>query len=342
MIYQEMKEKRNYLRSIYCWSSIFRRLIRRQIRQNSNPEYLIHSKYNELEKNINFKIILLDENDQIIELCKLFLHNLISNAFNILGATNDNILGKTKDWLNQTPNQDKKLPIYIENISDESFKDWTDVYSLISLELYKIIEGKLGETSSINLYNNCYQKVADLYSRLDSFPAIIKLMPDKLLDEEKISLLNKQEIQNMLRIKILELDKSNKDLEISNGENERLLLNILPEKIAVELKETNKVEPVLYEEATILFTDFIQFTNLSENLSPHKLVEELSESFEGIDKIIKKYNIEKLKTIGDSYMAASGIVKKNKTHAIDCTLAALDIIQYMRNVNYKITSMVSG
>ncbi|HEY9727095.1 MAG TPA: adenylate/guanylate cyclase domain-containing protein [Chroococcales cyanobacterium] len=111
--------------------------------------------------------------------------------------------------------------------------------------------------------------------------------------------------------------------------SDELLLNILPQKIAEEIKQTNKVKPVSYESASILFTDFKNFTNLAEQLTPEELLSELDYCFSYFDTVIEAHNLEKLKTIGDSYMCAAGIPTPTATHAIDTVLTALQIRAFM-------------
>ncbi|MCB1156579.1 MAG: hypothetical protein H7A25_03955 [Leptospiraceae bacterium] len=117
--------------------------------------------------------------------------------------------------------------------------------------------------------------------------------------------------------------------EKERQKSENLLLNILPEDVAKELKEKGSYEPVLFESVSVMFTDFKGFTQIAEKLTPQELVKDLDTCFVQFDKISEKYNLEKLKTIGDSYMCAGGIPRKNKTHAIDCILAALEIQDFM-------------
>ena len=111
-----------------------------------------------------------------------------------------------------------------------------------------------------------------------------------------------------------------------------LLKNTLPEAIAQELKADGRVAPKLYDEATVLFTDFIGFTQIAEQLSPAQLIDELDKCFSYFDQVAKRYKLEKLKTIGDSYMCAGGIPLANKTNAIDCVLAALEIRAFMQQM----------
>lgn len=89
--------------------------------------------------------------------------------------------------------------------------------------------------------------------------------------------------------------------------SENLLLNILPEEVAEELKEKGEAEARLMEEVTVLFTDFKGFTAMSEKVSPKQLVRDIHECFSAFDQIMEKYGIEKIKTIGDAYMAAGGV-----------------------------------
>lgn len=111
--------------------------------------------------------------------------------------------------------------------------------------------------------------------------------------------------------------------------SDELLLNILPEEVAEELKEKGSADAKLIEEVTVLFTDFKGFTQLSEKLSPKELVAEINECFSAFDHIMQKHGVEKIKTIGDAYMAAGGLPTANATHANDVVLSAMEIQQFM-------------
>lgn len=120
-----------------------------------------------------------------------------------------------------------------------------------------------------------------------------------------------------------------KDLRLEKEESERLLHNILPEKIAEELKQKGRTTPLRHNEATIIFTDFKGFTATSATISPQELVNELNDIFKEFDFIMEKYSIEKIKTIGDAYMAVCGIPKESDTHAVQCVLAAFNMISFL-------------
>lgn len=113
--------------------------------------------------------------------------------------------------------------------------------------------------------------------------------------------------------------------------SDELLLNILPHETAEELKHTGKSTPKKFDMVTVLFTDFKGFTMISEKMTPEFLVSELNCIFSEFDKIISKYHIEKIKTIGDSYMCASGLPTPNETNPIDVVLAALEIKDFINN-----------
>jgi class 3 adenylate cyclase/Tfp pilus assembly protein PilF len=111
--------------------------------------------------------------------------------------------------------------------------------------------------------------------------------------------------------------------------SDELLRNILPDEVAKELKEKGEAEAKLIDEVTVLFTDFKGFTALAEQLSPKELVADIHQAFTEFDRIIAKYNIEKIKTIGDAYMAAGGLPVPNKSHHTDVVQAALEIRDFI-------------
>jgi class 3 adenylate cyclase len=126
-----------------------------------------------------------------------------------------------------------------------------------------------------------------------------------------------------------ELNQLYAQLHLEKRKSEELLLNILPGKIADELKQSGKVQPVLYESASVLFADFQDFTKLSERLSPTEIFDELNYCFSQFDQIVEKYNLEKLKTMGDGYLCVGGIPTANSTHAKDAVLAAMEMQSFL-------------
>jgi class 3 adenylate cyclase/tetrahydromethanopterin S-methyltransferase subunit B len=133
------------------------------------------------------------------------------------------------------------------------------------------------------------------------------------------------------RIKV----KTHKILDQQKSEIEGLLLNILPEEVAHELKKTGHATPRHYESVSVMFTDFKGFTSIADKMDPDDLVKELDECFIAFDAIIEKYDLEKIKTIGDAYMCAGGIPTPDEHHVLKIVKAGLDIQQYIALYNQK-------
>ncbi len=151
--------------------------------------------------------------------------------------------------------------------------------------------------------------------------------------EENAELIKQQNVllEAKVAARTIELAEKNNILNVELQRSEELLLNILPYETAQELKMKGKAEARFYPDITVMFTDFKGFTQIAEKLSPEQLVEEIDEIFTAFDLIMDKHGIEKIKTIGDAYMAASGLPALKDSHALDMVNAAVDIIKYMES-----------
>lgn len=127
------------------------------------------------------------------------------------------------------------------------------------------------------------------------------------------------------------IKKSKAIIEKEKERSENLLLNILPAEIAEELKEKGEAAARDFEQVSILFTDFKGFTKKSELLSAQELIEEINHCFKAFDHICEKYGVEKIKTIGDAYMAAGGIPSYSRTATRNTVLAALEMQSFVSN-----------
>ena len=114
--------------------------------------------------------------------------------------------------------------------------------------------------------------------------------------------------------------------------SENLIANILPKITADELKLTGKATSSKFKMVTVLFADIQGFTKIAEQMNPDKLIDELDRFYFQFDSVVDKYNIEKIKTIGDAYMAAGGIPIKNRTNPVEVVLAALQMQQFMKEL----------
>jgi adenylate cyclase len=134
-------------------------------------------------------------------------------------------------------------------------------------------------------------------------------------------------------VMLQELQRARDQAVAEKGESDRLLLNILPASIAQELKTSERVQPRFFDSATVIFIDFTGFTRLVESMEPANIIDQLDQHFTRFDDIMTAHRLEKLKTIGDAYLAVGGLPVPNRTHALDAALGALRILDYLSKVN---------
>jgi class 3 adenylate cyclase len=146
----------------------------------------------------------------------------------------------------------------------------------------------------------------------------------------------KERDNEIFRLKNVELKRSfdeilekNREIEDEKTRSKNLLLNILPEATAEELLKDGKASTHRYESVTVLFTDFVGFTRLAEQMSAEALIRQIDHYFHAFDSIVKRHSIEKIKTIGDAYMAVGGLPQANSTHPTDVAAAALEMIRFV-------------
>ncbi|MCV6639214.1 adenylate/guanylate cyclase domain-containing protein [Candidatus Albibeggiatoa sp. nov. NOAA] len=137
-------------------------------------------------------------------------------------------------------------------------------------------------------------------------------------------------VRQTIEQKNQQLEQLYQELQHEQHKSEKLLLNILPKKIATELKQNGRIEPFYLDSVTVLFTDFKGFTKITTMMSPQELIHELDYCFSNFDNIIEKHNLERLKTIGDAYMCAAGLCGR-ESHCIDSVNAALEIAAFMQD-----------
>jgi class 3 adenylate cyclase/tetratricopeptide (TPR) repeat protein len=131
------------------------------------------------------------------------------------------------------------------------------------------------------------------------------------------------------------IKETNTIIEEEKNRSDSLLLNILPKETAQELKETGQVEAKKFESITVLFTDFKDFTRSSVDLTPESLVRSLDYYFSRFDEVMEKYGLEKIKTMGDSYMCTGGLHLNTEDHAIKMVHAAFEIVKITEEVKMK-------
>ncbi len=157
-----------------------------------------------------------------------------------------------------------------------------------------------------------------------------------ILEEQNMEL-QEQKIKNIklvveaeLAMKENEIIKAQKaEIEKEKKRSDALLLNILPQEVAEELKNNDIAEARYFSNVTVLFTDFIDFTSTVGRLTPQQLVNELHTCFKAFDEIMGKYNIEKIKTVRDAYLAVCGLPVEDPRHAENVVAAAIEIRDFM-------------
>ncbi|HKK29797.1 MAG TPA: adenylate/guanylate cyclase domain-containing protein [Alphaproteobacteria bacterium] len=148
--------------------------------------------------------------------------------------------------------------------------------------------------------------------------------------------------QNISKIKELEymiesysklIERQNRDLKKEKERVEKTLLNIMPQRVYDEWKEFGVSIPQRYDEASVLMLDFVGFTEMSVSRDPTKLISELNDIFTAFDRIVDQFGCERLKTMGDAYVAVSGLPEPNPDHASNIAKVALRMVRYLKRRN---------
>jgi class 3 adenylate cyclase len=155
----------------------------------------------------------------------------------------------------------------------------------------------------------------------------------KLLQQEEV--LARVNTHLTIRDQQKKLEAQKEELRQLNASKDRLLLNILPSKIVEYLKTNGKTEPETFENVSVFFSDFVGFTKISSNLDSKRVIDELSDIFTNFDEIMDKNQCERIKTIGDAYLAVCGMPELNPNHAKNLIKAAIKIIDYLKVRNQK-------
>lgn len=188
------------------------------------------------------------------------------------------------------------------------------------------------------VYTACYSELRD-FEKAFHYQGLFKDEDHAITKEQVANRITAIEVNNrLIRIqheratfqkRSEELAEKNRQIEEARRKSDELLKNILPAEVAEELKEHGRVQARHFASVTVLFTDFSGFTAISERLSPAELVHEIDVCFRGFDEIIGRHGIEKIKTIGDAYMAVSGLPAVRSDHAVAALRAALEMRDFM-------------
>lgn len=215
---------------------------------------------------------------------------------------------------------------------------------------------KSKDYSDAFLYQSLYSDIKDTLYNIESKKKLNQLQFDFELSKKEVEInLKEARIKSERQVRLgltgglvliliiafiiyrnyLQKTRINKILDKQKDQIEHLLLNILPKEVAYELQTSGHSKPRQFDEVSILFTDFKGFTSIADKLSPGELVEDLNECFIEFDSIMEKYNLEKIKTIGDSYMCAGNIPSPDPDHAYKIVKAAIEIQAFMEKHNLR-------
>ena len=224
-----------------------------------------------------------------------------------------------------------------------------------AVKYQKIALDLIANSNAKPLEKDIYKEISQSYAKVGDYEEAYKnhlkffQLHDELFSQEARNRLNElvtgyeteksRREAEIFKLRNVELKKKNDKIQKQSKviteekrKSDELLLNILPAEVAEELKKNARVAPRKYKMVSVLFTDFKGFTEQAEKLSAEELVSELDMIFGAFDRILPKYNVEKIKTIGDSYMCAGGLPTANKTNAVDVIKAAIEMLDFLNKL----------
>ena len=219
---------------------------------------------------------------------------------------------------NLPDNEIRQLLTYVNRFLTE--------YRPIAMAMKEVSEGRLEAPSPSGSMS-----VAQSYKALQSNLRHLTWKTQQIASgrlEERVDFMG--EFSRAFNAMTQQLKDSFEAIRVEQAKSEELLLNILPAQVANELKETGRSEPQSFEAVTVLFTDVVDFTRHSTQVSPRALIEELNTIFTRFDEVMEAHGCERIKSIGDAYLAVCGMPEANPDHAHEMVAAAIEILAYMR------------
>lgn len=281
---------------------------------------------------------------RIDEAIDMLMKNIeISEQFHEYGDLSHTYSMLAKLYLNKN---DKKKALELANLAYMNYhKRFTKDY-FSKVKVYPNIARAFGANGlmdlAFHLLDTAYM-AADSVQKKTSMVMIAgvqeKLELEKQnfeLEQKETELVNQKRFRNVLIVgfiivlifsSVIFIQRNRIKTEMQRSDE--LLLNILPSEVADDLKKKGKSDARLFENTTVLFTDFEGFTKISENLTPSELVSEINRCFTAFDMIIEKHGLEKIKTIGDAYLAVAGLPNEMENHAECVAKAAVEIRDFV-------------
>lgn len=203
-------------------------------------------------------------------------------------------------------------------------------------KVMSLAEANVALIEKTELYEQQQHKLAEANLALVEKTELYERQQLKLA-EANLALLDKNEAIERHKLALAKANvallEKNEALEREQARSERLLLNILPAKVAEDLKATGKTEPQRFDHATVLFSDIVNFTELAGSITPQSLIHELTEIFTAFDRVLEEHRCERIKTIGDAYLGVCGMPEADDAHVENIVQCALGMLSYIQQRN---------
>lgn len=268
------------------------------------------------EKNINEALKILEDYEDYYAISEFLLSmadiyvEKNNHTFAIDYAQKSLDLGKKYGLKEQIGDANLKLSELYESLGNPS-------QSLIHYKDFVVYRDSLNDIKTVRELANV---------RADFEVSQKQLQVEKVNQQKRNQLI----ILGLVGLGFLTLVWYYKAIRKEKRKSDNLLLNILPAEIAHELKHKGEVESVKCKAVTVLFTDFVQFSKVAEHVTPKQLVKSIDHYFKKFDEITSKHGLEKIKTVGDAYMCASGLPNPNPDHAKNAIKAAKEIADMVK------------
>ncbi len=213
--------------------------------------------------------------------------------------------------------------IFVTSLFNDGLSIQGDVAGRVFVSLAVAAVLSIPVSMSIYLARNYAETTKDLDRQLHQVQILSAKTLEQELEKQRLLENRQEELEREVAAQTSEIREAKK-------KSDELLRNILPEEVAEELKQKGASAARYFDHVSVIFTDFVDFTKAGERMTPQQLVDELHSCFKAFDDIISRYQIEKIKTIGDAYLAVCGLPADVDSHAEKTILAALDIMQFMQ------------
>jgi PAS domain S-box-containing protein len=222
--------------------------------------------------------------------------------------------------------------------------DWVNegfhnLYGYTKSEFIALHGDSLKNFLKVSGHENLYNKVLDVKNTYTFVSSIVNRDNETKWKQTSITPIH-SDAENIVNFIVVESDitkikEAEARIEEERDKADRLLLNILPEETAEELKSKGEATPRFYRSVSVLFADIQDFTKLAENLTPKELVEELQSYFSRFDDVVNRNFVEKIKTMGDAFLCVGGIPMRNKSHPFDAVLVGLNLQRIIRELGHE-------